>query len=370
MKIGTTPLIAENIAPSNAKSIAIFDGDTKVCDVDISKMKPTNLGEKLYSFGLLSDVHMMANSNGGTAVNDSNGYGRYPNGTKFNKILTFFENQGASFCCISGDLTNIGFYKSDKTTFNADQFAEYKQIRELHPNLPVYGICGNHESYNKNITENLAELEAYVGYGLNYTITQGNDLFIFIGQNTPTTPMTDEALSWFETTLETNKDRRCFVFVHSVVDDNDSGTRFGYYHNMTFDWWGTKKTTFINIMKKHQNAILFHGHTHMSFEAQTIVPNIIYSTALGFKSVHVPSIYAVRVPDMVNEKLKEAEGAEGYVVDVYEDFIVLKGYEFAKPNYTVDPVRSGTSWNAPPVLVPIGVYKIDTHSTVEGKDII
>ena len=62
MKIGTTPLIAENIAPSNAKSIAIFDGDTKVCDVDISKMKPTNLGEKLYSFCLLSDVHMMANS--------------------------------------------------------------------------------------------------------------------------------------------------------------------------------------------------------------------------------------------------------------------------------------------------------------------
>mgnify|MGYP003290795312 CR=1 FL=1 len=351
--------ISQNTAPSGAKSIGVYDEkNNRVCTIPLGRLTPPNT-EPLYSFGLLADIHLMANSNGGTAVNDSNGFGRYPNGTKFNKILTFFENQGTSFCCVAGDLTNIGLCKSDKATFYADQFAEYKHIRELHPNLPVYGICGNHESYYKNITENLTELETYSGHGLTYTVTQDNDLFIFIGQNTPQTPMTDEALSWLETTLETNKNKRCFVFVHSVVDDNDSGTRFGYYSNMTFDWWGEKKTTFINIMKKYQNAILFHGHTHMSFEAQTIVNNIIYSTSLGFKSVHIPSIYAVRIPDTVNEKLKEAEGAEGYIVDVYEDFIVLNGYEFAEPNYDTLPVYSGTSWNETPVIVPLGVYKID-----------
>jgi len=357
-----THFIPDNTAPSGAKRIGVYDGNgNMVCTIPLGRMTPPNT-KPLYSFGLLADVHMMANSQGGTAVNDSNGYGRYPNGTKFNKILTFFENQGASFCCIAGDLTNIGLWKSDKTTFYPDQFAEYKHIRELHPNLPVYGICGNHESYNKNITENLAELEAYSGHELTYTFTQGNDLFIMIGQNTPTTPMTDEALSWLESTLEANKSKRCFVFVHSVVDDTDSGTRFGYYHNMTFDWWGTKKTTFINIMKQYQNAILFHGHTHMSFEAQTIVENIIYSTTLGFKSVHVPSIYAVRIPDTVNKKLAEAEGAEGYIVDVYNDFIVLNGYEFAKPNYAVAPVYSKTSWNEIPVPVPLGTYRIDTKA--------
>jgi hypothetical protein len=323
----------------------------------------------LYSFGLLSDIHLMGNSNGGTATDDGNGFGRYPNGTKFHKILTFFENQGASFCCVSGDLTNIGFWKSaNDTTVYTDQFAEYKQIRELHPNLPVYGLCGNHESYYKNITETLTELEEYSGHGLNYTITRGNDLFIMIGQNTPSTPMTDEALSWLETTLETNKNKRCFVFVHSVVDDNDSGTRFGYYHNMTFDWWGAKKTTFINMMQKYKNAMLFHGHTHVSFEAQTMVSNVIYSTALGFKSIHVPATAYVRMFDTVNQKFKEAESAEGYIVDVYDNYIVLNGYSFAKPDYNTSPAFSGTSWNETPAIVPTGQYRIDTTlQTIEAN---
>ena len=352
--------IPQNIAPKGAKNIEVYKDNKKLLTIPLGNLAPPKT-DPLYSFGLLSDVHMMANSNGGNALSDANGFGRYPNGTKFHKILTFFENQGVNFCCISGDLTNIGFWKSaDATAIYTDQFAEYKQIIERHPNLPVYGICGNHESYYKNITENLTELESYSGHSLNYTIAQGNDLFIFVGQNTPTTPMTDETLSWLETTLESNKNKRCFIFVHSVVDNNDSGTRFGYYSNMTFDWWGTKKTTFINMLNNYENAILFHGHTHMSFEAQTIVEDIIYSTSLGFKSIHIPSIYYVRIPDTVNEKLKEAEGAEGYIVDVYANYIVLNGYRFADSNYDTNPAYSGTTWNDIPIPIPLGTYKIDT----------
>ena len=47
MKIGITNLIPENIAPSNAKNIVIYDGDTKICTIDISKIK-LNLGTKRY----------------------------------------------------------------------------------------------------------------------------------------------------------------------------------------------------------------------------------------------------------------------------------------------------------------------------------
>lgn len=344
MKIGLTPFIAENIVPSNVKSLAVFNDNIKICDIDISKMKPLNLGEKLYSHGKISDIHMMANSNNGTATDDGNGLGRLPNGTKFHRALTFFESQDCKFCDVNGDLTNIGFWQSSTATdIYLNQFEEFKAICELHPDLPVYGIGGNHESYYKNITNNLTELEQYTGHGLNYTITQGNDLFIYIGQPSPTLPMTDEALTWLETTLEANKNRRCFVNVHSVVDENDSGTRFGYYANMTFDWWGAKKTTFINIMKKYKNAILFHGHTHVGFEAQLQVKNIIYSTALGFKSVHVPAIYNLRDFDIPNGKFKEEYGAQGYVVDVYENHIVLKGYNLLENT-----------------IVPIGQYCIDT----------
>ena len=97
MKIGTTKLIAENIAPSNAKNLAIFKGDTKICNIDIAKMRPKNLGTKLYSFGLLSDVHINLWTGDNNAIT-------------FENALSYFDGQDCDFVCISGDLTNTGFY--------------------------------------------------------------------------------------------------------------------------------------------------------------------------------------------------------------------------------------------------------------------
>ena len=43
MKVGITKFIPENIAPPNAKNLAVFNGNTKICDIDISRMQPFNL---------------------------------------------------------------------------------------------------------------------------------------------------------------------------------------------------------------------------------------------------------------------------------------------------------------------------------------
>ena len=130
MKIGTTPLIAENIAPDNASSLAIFNGNTKVCDIDITKMQPSNLGEKLYSFGLLSDIHMTGDSQVGTKEKDGNGY--ITDGFYFKKALGFFDNQQCNFVCVSGDLTDIGFWGESSQAYRTDQFEEYKNICSLY----------------------------------------------------------------------------------------------------------------------------------------------------------------------------------------------------------------------------------------------
>jgi hypothetical protein len=242
-------------------------------------------------------------------------------------------------------------YENDATVdtvnwYDEAQFAEYKRICDLLPNMPVYGMCGNHEGYVKPITENLADLERFTGHGLVYTMLQGNDVFIFVGQSEENTPMSHEHYTWLGNTLEANKNKRCFVFIHPYVDSSDSGNPLGLHRTPLFNYTtvskhGYDKSTFTNLMASYPNAILFHGHSHMKFENQEVVSHANYSTNLGFKSVHVPSTAYCRnvsTGAMVNEEI-----AQGYIVDVYDDCIVLNGMDLV---------------NMKPV--PLGTYKIDT----------
>jgi hypothetical protein len=176
-------------------------------------------------------------------------------------------------------------------------------------------------------------------------------LFILCGQPRDAAVMSDEDFTWLGTTLEANKDKRCFVFVHSHIDDNveggveDSGNPAFARENSIFGYWGATKTAnFINLMKQYPNTILFHGHTHIKFEAQQFDKDANYSKENGFKSVHVPSLGSPRTLISADGTWTAAESeSQGYIVDVYDDCIVLNGMDLIN--------------NQP---VPLGVYKIDT----------
>lgn len=332
-----THFIPQNTAPNGAKSIGVYDGNgKKVCDIPLGRMTPP-ASDKSYSFGMISDVHISQNLN--VAWNPI---------TKFDNALAYFENQGCVFCCVSGDLTQTGFYlrtnESDASTTYLDegQFVEYKKVCDKHT-IPVYEICGNHESYyGMPITNNLDRLEAYTGEEvLDYTIPQGDDLFIFIGQPHGSKPMGDNTLQWLYEILEANRNKRCFVFVHPHIS---SGNPLGAYSsNPIFEAWGTKTTVFKNLLNHYKNTILFHGHTHTKFECQEVDSKANYNDADGFKSVHVPSLGRPRkVIDGVLSNYIDAE-SEGCMVDVYSNYIILNGMDFINNEY-----------------VPLGTYKIDT----------
>lgn len=329
MKIGVTPLISENITPPNVTGLAIFDGNTKICDIDISRMTLPNVGVKQYSFGLVSDMHLYGS--------ESSWYGNQ----KFDNALTYFENQNCIFCAHAGDITQSGFYNDgDSANFAPGQFAKYKEIRDKHT-IPVYGICGNHESYVNPITSNLSDLKTYTGTDLYYTVTQGNDLFAFVGQPQGNSPMSDDALQWLYEVLEANRNKRCFVFVHPHLS---SGNPLGAYtSNNIFEWWGAKTTAFKNLLTHYKNTILFHGHSHTKFECQSLDKKANYNADDGFRSVHVPSLGRPReIVDGVLSGYLNSD-SEGYVVDVYANHIVLKGYDFITSD-----------------IVPIAQYCIDT----------
>lgn len=335
--------IKQNTAPKGAQKIGVYNGnDVKVAEISLGRMTPKNT-EPLYSFGVVSDIHVYK-----SATN-------WDGNTKFDNALTLFENYGCAMCIVSGDLTQTGFY--DEQTgggyvLNEAQFAKYKEICDKHT-IPVYEIMGNHESYyGQPITNNLDKMETYTGKALlSYTVTQGNDLFVLCGQPKDASVMSDDDFTWLGETLEANTDKRCFVFVHSHIDDNveggveDSGNPAFARENSIFGYWGATKTdNFIKLMKQYPNAILFHGHTHIKFEAQEFDGDANYSAENGFKSVHIPSCGSPRTLVSADGTWTAADSeSQGYIVDVYDDCIVLTGMDLV---------------NSKPV--PLGVYKIDT----------
>lgn len=335
--------IPQNTAPSGAKSIGVYNSNgEKVCTIPLGRMTPPTK-EKLYSFGIVSDVHISHN----TAV----AWQPIP---KFDNALTLFENNGCAFCVACGDLTNTGFYRrTDESTAGTEyldeqQFAKYKEVCDAHT-IPVYEICGNHESYyGMPITNNLALLETYTGKGvLSYTVTHGDDLFILCGQPKDAWVMTAEDYEWLKATLEANTDKRCFVVVHSYIEE-DSGDPLDFRENSIFKTWVPETTNltsdFMALLRQYDNVILLHGHSHTKFQCQELDENANYTERNGFKSVHVPSLGTPRDLNLETQKtVDDPEASQGYIVDVYDNCIVLAGMDFIK--------------NEP---IPLGVYKIDT----------
>ena len=316
-------LIPRNIAPVGAAGIGVYDaGGKRVGRIPLGRLRRPS-GEKLFSFGLVSDLHLTAER---TETSDH-----------FDQALSFFEEQGCVFCAHAGDMTNVGFWSELYPEIYLGQFAEYKRICDLHPNLPVYGICGNHESYNKRITENLPELEEYTGNGLYFSIEYGGDLFIFVGEPASYEAMNDEEFAWLKGLLESNPDKRCHVFTHYFVA-NDSGSTKNCYTCA----FGRREAEFKALMAAHGRAIHYHGHSHIKFECQEIDDTTNYTEKNGFPSVHVPSVAesrnVVQQPDGSWTRVSEGACSQGYVVDVYEDRIVLNGWDFLAG----EPVALGT----------------------------
>ena len=104
-------------------------------------------------------------------------------------------------------------------------------------------------------------------------------------------------------------------------------------------------------MSHYKNAMLFHGHSHLDFNEQFNWTYSNYSTKKGFRSVSVPSSGGSRVTvDGVLQRVNDATKRSGYIAEVYENCIILKGYYFQN-NETV----------------PIAQYCIDTTlQTIEA----
>lgn len=302
-------LIPENIAPVGARRIGIYNSrGNRLGYVPLGPLGREIPGRKLYSFGALSDIHMGES----TARED------------YSRALTWLSGN-VDFICECGDLIH-----GDAGAAPA-QIEQYKSCRAA-ASVPVYAIAGNHDgAYVSDIASAVAE---YTGQPLYYSFTQGEDVFVFVGNASGTAGQlfTKAELQWLYETLEANRNRRCFLFQH-VRPDDASGNALGIY---TYDIWrGTEQTVFESLLRHYSNVVFFHGHSHLKFRMQEYAKGANYDRTFGCHSIHIPSVSVPREMSAAADSGLAAvyAASEGYVVEVYEGGIHLRGRDFVSGEY-------------------------------------
>lgn len=338
--------IPQNIASFDTRRIGIYDSNgNRVGQIPLESLTFPNAGAKLYSFGALSDIHI-----GESTANDD-----------YIRALKWLSSN-TDFICECGDLVHGDASKA------AAQIEQYKACR-ANATVPVYAISGNHDgAYVSNVQ---TAITSYTGQPLYYSFTQGNDVFIMVGikSNGRTVSLfADGELQWLYETLEANRNKRCFVFQH-VRPDDACGNALGIYTN---DIWGNvtvngvtyyDQTVFESLMNHYPNVVFFHGHSHIKFYLQKYDDAANVARDFAGWSVHIPSLAVPRdVSSIVNPSAVNVYAAsEGYIVDVYENGIHLRGRDFAKGEFL--PIAS--YWlDTTLQTIPAGTYTDSTGTIV------
>ncbi len=267
----------------------------------------SHLGEKKYSFGVLSDVHISqyATSEG-----------------RFTHALEYLVGAGVDMITVCGD---IGTYAE---TVESDLAAYKTAVDTYAGGIPVYAISGNHDGRHADIA---SVFENLTGNAMYYSVPFGDDVFIMVGTYTDENQrlFTAAELQWLYETLEANRNKRCFLFNH-VRPDAASGNALGTY---TGDMWnGTETAVFESLLRKYPNTVLFTGHTHLRFEMEADDENANYGNAFGIHDIHIPSVsaprYRVTADDGTVSITEDPSLSQGYICDVYENHIVLRAIDF------------------------------------------
>lgn len=330
--------IKENVAPFAAKKIGVYKDGVRVGSIPLGSFKP-NYGERLYRFGLLSDVHNESSQS-------------TENGEDLINALTYFNNkEDIEFTIISGDLTQTSYSSRDLTT----EMTIWKNNKDrVSPNTPVYPTTGNHDCPQSSDVDintffsytDAAGIAPSSGAQFSYEITKTHttsggrtvtDHFLFLGMKryefaSNTYSSTD--LTWLRNKLEAYKNDRCFVITHMFIPSY-AGNLNNIYP--TGNWLsGTMLTQVKALVDSYPRAIWFSGHSHWKWYLQKYQDraNVYPLTNEGRNiawTVHLPSC-ASPIDSNGSSRVSQALQSEGGVCDVYEDYVVIRGIEFKGPN--------------------------------------
>ena len=355
--------------PETAKGIAVFESDTEFLDnapdisaavatASIPVSKQIALSDPELVFGLASDVHM--------------NYEYYDRGAyeKWTVALDFFEDNGADYVFVAGDMTGD---ITDSNTMGEEYTLEnqYKKYKELvddsaYSTDTVFECIGNHGNRNDDLglftayTSGGNEVHPYENSPYFYVLIEGktssakDNLFIFMqqdlddgsggyvaGNSATRDNFTSAQIDWLEELLNTygnDKNTNVFLFEHSPFLDYGAGDKFrGSYRALTtFDSSFPQNMRLKTLLETYKDVTVLSGHTHL-----TLYDNCNYSDMGNTfaRTVHVGSTCWPRAytpgtnyaPSGSDGRYTAGAdyGSEAYLVRVYSDYTVYTGYNMS-----------------------------------------
>lgn len=338
--------INSNVAPYSADAIGIFNSNGELVNkipID-GGFKPTYT-DRLFRFGILSDVH---NNNVDSQSNEDIA-------DLANALNLFNEMESVNMTCICGDISQGG---------RPAQFAVYKSVIEENSfNTPVYTTTGNHDCPSSGGLLD-TDWEPYTGNTKTFEIIKQiggkNVPFLFLGMNLYSlgdagTPYLDTDLDWLENKLEEYRNERVFVITHLFFP-----TKAGNFKSIypSTNWLGGAQLERLQAMnERYLNSIWFSGHSHWKWYLQKYEDKAnVYRSyddsgnpTCGW-TVHIPSCASPIDSNGVSSRVSKPLESEGGIVDVYDEYIVLRGVVFKKESDTTYTNK----------YEPIAQYKLDT----------
>lgn len=339
-----TSFIKTNVAPYAASQIGVYNSNgERVGSIPLGDFKPA-YGERLYRFGVLSDVHNETDQADG-------------NQSDIRNALNFFnQKEDIEFTCITGDLTQTSYSSGNLAT----EMALYQaNLAAISNSTPVYPTTGNHDCPQSSDVDidtfksyagitNLFTSDAIYSYEVTKTHTTSAgtnvvDHFLFLGMrryNFTSNTYLDADITWLGNKLEAYKNDRCFVFTHMFFPDAAGNFREIYPSG---NWLsGTQLANLKNLRNNYPRSIWFSGHSHWKWylQAGEADANIWPTSNVGRTTawtVHLPSCASpidssICNPELSSTRVPMAGQSEGAIVDVYEDHIDIRAIEFKGPD--------------------------------------
>ena len=350
-----TDLIPENIAVSKkAHHIGVYkiEGDfkVKVGVIDLRTLENDMSGVS-YKFGVLSDT--LLNVNGATDAENTRNLDNFQNAINF-----FNDKEKVKFACVCGNMA-VASNKSYEQYYKVPVFCakgnkDFMQSNEVWWNKTM---PAKNTKYKKIIYQDKKNT-------CNFYFIHDNSVFAFLSSDSVNGGVyLEDNLRWLHGVLDENRNKKCFVFLHSPIF-NKAGNIYPKYYELYglngLVYYGTDFDTYQKLrrlIEYYKNTVWFTGQTNYSLEAQvhSKTENVEYdkdgASNVAY-NIHVPGCsYCNDVieSDTTQELSKNTDVSQGFIVTVYKNYLVINGITFKENGEFVNRYN------------PIGTYKLKTE---------
>jgi len=357
-----------------------------VYSIPQSKLLSADTKDALYTFGAISDPQL-----------DNQSTSRYPyDEVHLQAALETLAERKVDFTVSSGDTVN----DQDGPKSYASEYKTYQRlIADSSYDAPIYEALGNHDVgsdwYNSSTNNNAPFIKATGLDSVKSTIDAGKpyfevtepktgDHFIFMAleggfYTNKNTQFSKAQLDWLEGLLKkyNNDGKNIFIIEHANVAGWGSGDKPAapYYYDLGLVKTNSDVAHFIKLMETYKDCVIITGHTHLELSAQ-----YNYSDNNGTSAVmmHNSAIGGVRYINSSGDVQRDPAIlglSEGYIVEVYEDFMLFNGtnmyYNETMPQCCYI-IPMGTSANDNPVVTtptePKPIVPENDNITITLKD--